>query len=78
MNDTIVVAIVSGLCVAIPSLIATFVTNAKNNALQDERIASIKTNIAELTDKVEKHNNFGIQLAKLETRIDILERSMKQ
>lgn len=70
----IIIAIVSGLCVAIPSVFATIMTNSKNNALQDERIQMINTNISTLTNKVEQHNNFGLQLADLKARIEILER----
>lgn len=70
----IIIAIVSGLCVAIPSVFATIMTNSKNNALQDERIQMINTNISTLTAKVEQHNNFGLQLADLKARVENLER----
>ena len=34
----------------------------------------MKEQLEKLTNRVETHNNFGLQLAKLETRVDILER----
>ena len=34
----------------------------------------MKEELVKLSNKVETHNNFGLQLAKLETRVDILER----
>lgn len=74
MSNEIITAMISGLCVAVPTLIATLVTNAKNNALQDERIANVNNYITNLTDKVEKHNNFGLKIVELETRLSILEK----
>ena len=32
MNSTIIVAIISGLCVAIPNIIATITSNKRNNS----------------------------------------------
>ena len=82
MNNTIITAIISGLCTAIPTLIAVFVSSDKNNALQDERIKSLKEemgsykkDLAEYGKKIEQHNNFGLQLARLETRVELLERN---
>lgn len=74
MSETLTIAVITGLCTAIPSVIATLVINSKNNALQDERIAVINNNISELSNRVDKHNNYGLQLARLETRVEILEK----
>lgn len=38
MSDVVVTAIISGLCVAIPSVIATMSSNNKSNALMNYRI----------------------------------------
>lgn len=73
MNSEVTIAIISGLCVAIPTLVATLVTNAKNNALQDERIANVNNYINNLTEKVEKHNNFGLKIVAIETKLDSIE-----
>ena len=62
MNE-IVIAIISGLCVAVPSIIATTSSNKRNNDL-------IKYRIEELTEKVEKHNG-------LVERMIIVEQSTK-
>lgn len=56
MDTTIVVAIVSGLCVAVPSVIATLSSNNKSNALINYRID-------ELSKHVEKHNNVVERMA---------------
>ena len=47
--EVIISSLVGGLCVAVPSLIATISSNKYNNDL-------IKYRLEELTEKVEKHN----------------------
>lgn len=74
MDTQIEIAIISGLCVAIPSILATVITSQKDNALQSERISVLQSDINKLSAKVEQHNNFGVQLAKLETRVANLEK----
>ncbi len=66
MDNTIVVAIVSGLSVAIPNLIATFSNNKKNQEL-------INYKIGELTEHVNKHNNLIDRMYKVENRVTLLE-----
>ena len=36
----ILVAVISGLCVAIPSIVATITTNKKNNAMEYETVVN--------------------------------------
>lgn len=75
MDTTIIVALVSGLCVAIPSVIATVASHNKSNAVLTYRID-------ELDKKVEKHNNVVERMAlqelktcSIEKRLENLERS---
>lgn len=56
MAEAVTVALVSGLCVAIPSVLTTMLSNNKANALMNYRID-------ELTKKVEKHNNVVERMA---------------
>lgn len=56
MTEAVTEALVSGLCVAIPSVLTTMFSNNKANALMDYRID-------ELTKKVEKHNNVVERMA---------------
>lgn len=65
----IVVAIISGLCVAIPSIIATISTNKKNNDLVIYRID-------ELDKKVKEHHNLIDRMYNVEQRITIIESKM--
>ena len=62
----IVTAIISGLCVAVPSVIATISSNKRNNDLVIYRIN-------ELDEKVHAHNNLIDRMYKAEKDIKILE-----
>lgn len=69
MNE-VVVAIISGLCVAIPSIIATISTNKKNNDLVIYRIN-------ELDKKVHEHNNLIERMFNAEKRLTVIEEKLK-
>lgn len=56
MSEAVTVALISGLCVAVPSVITNVMSNNKANALMNYRID-------ELTKKVEKHNNVVERMA---------------
>ena len=62
MSDAIIVALIGGICTAIPSLIATVVINNKS-------IAVMQYKIEDLTKKVEKHNNVVERMAVAENSI---------
>ena len=66
MSSEIIIAIISGLCVAIPSIIATILSNKRNNDLVIFRIN-------ELDKKVHEHNNLIDRMYKVENRVTLLE-----
>lgn len=66
----ILVAIISGLCVAIPSIIATVSSNKRSNDLVIYRID-------ELDKKVHEHNNLIKRMFEAEKKIEILETKIK-
>lgn len=73
MNDAvagIVTALISGLCVSVPTIIATITSNKAHDKVVDERILYMTEKIKELTNKVEKHNEFN-------DRLIIVEQSVK-
>lgn len=70
MQTQIIIAIISGLCVAIPSVIATLSSNKRNNDLVIYRIN-------ELDKKVHEHNNLIERMYSLEKKVAILEDNMK-
>ena len=71
MDSTIIVAIISGLCVAIPSIIATITSNKKNNDL-------VVFRINQLDKKVQEHNNLIDRMYKVESRVALLEDEIKR
>lgn len=70
MNE-IWVAIISGFCVAVPSVIATITSNKRNNDLVIYRIN-------ELEKKVNSHNNLIDRMYKVESRVTLLEDEIKK
>ena len=68
--ETIITAVVSGLCVAIPSIIATISANKRNNDLVIYRIN-------QLDEKVHEHNNLIDRMYKVESRVTLLEENKK-
>ncbi len=60
MDATILTALISGLCVGIPSVLATLSSNKKTSAL-------ITYRIEQLEEKTEKHNQVMERQFKLET-----------
>lgn len=67
----VITAIISGLCVAIPSIIATITANKRNNDLVIYRIN-------QLDQKVHEHNNLIDRMYKCETKIALLEDNIKE
>lgn len=67
----IIIAIISGLCVAVPSIIATISSNKKNYDL-------IVFRINQLDNKVKEHNNLIDRMYKVESRITLLEDEIKK
>ncbi|MCQ2978231.1 MAG: hypothetical protein MJ245_00340 [Clostridia bacterium] len=64
MTD-IYVALIGGLAVAIPSVIATVLTNKSNTALTNYKIE-------ELTKEVKEHNNFAKRMPVVEEQIKVI------
>lgn len=65
MDSTVVVALISGLCVGVPSVIATISSNKKTTSLITYRIEQLET-------KTEKHNQVMERQFKLEQEFDDL------
>lgn len=53
LDDTIIVALISGLCVAIPSIIATSSQNRKNSELINYQIGELSKKTDEIGRKVD-------------------------
>lgn len=66
----ILVSLIGGLCVAVPSVIATVSTNNKNQAL-------INYKIDQISKKVNEHNALVEKTYKLEERMSLIENDME-
>ena len=69
--EQVITAIISGLCVAIPSIIATISSNKKNYDLVIFRIN-------ELDKRVSDHNSLIDRMYKVENRVTLLEDEIKK
>lgn len=74
MNNALLSSIIGGLLSGIFSVVMVIIQNNKAMAILEERDKTMKEELTKLSNKVETHNNFGLQLAKLETRVDLLEK----
>ena len=68
--ETIITALISGLCVGVPTIISTVVINNKNSAL-------IKYRLEQLELRVKEHNNFGVRYQKIEDDVKYLKERKK-
>lgn len=66
MNPTVATALISGICVAIPTIISVIVTSNSRDAVNEERIKFLSMQIDELSDRVAKHNNLVERMAVVE------------
>lgn len=66
MSSDIITALITGLCVAVPTIITTLTTNKARNSVIEERINNLTEKIDDLTQKVEKHNSYSERLALVE------------
>ena len=80
MSDTIIVAIISGVCVIASALITGAISKNQFSMELDKKIAVMQTqmgvmtnDIKELTDEVRQHNSFGTRIAVIEAQIRELE-----
>lgn len=70
MSEVVITAVISGLCVAVPSITATITANKRNQELLTFQIQEINKEISELKNNV-------VKMYDLEKRISLLEEGMK-
>ena len=68
--NTIITAVISGLCVAVPSIVATVSANKRSNDL-------VLYRLNELDQKVHEHNNLIDRMYKAEKDIALLKGDRK-
>lgn len=70
MRD-VITALISGLCVGVPTIVSTVIINNKNSAL-------ISYRLEQLENKVKEHNNFGLKLQRIEDDIKYLKEKVNE
>lgn len=70
MDNTIIVVIISSLA----TIFTTVWTARNSDAVQGEQIKTIKDELSKLTNKVEQHNSYGLEIVDLKARVTALER----
>ena len=80
MSPEIINALITGLCVAVPTIISVVVTSNTRDAVNEERIKNLSEKIDEL--KVQVHNSFAERIAIVErdikTCFNLLEQMRKE
>jgi hypothetical protein len=69
MSDIIIVAVISFA----GTLLGAYFSNQKTVAVQQEQIKSLREDIIQLSERVDRHNNFDSRLAAVEVIIKRLE-----
>lgn len=78
MNTTIITALISGLCVAIPTIISVIVTSNTRDAVNEERIKNLSKQIDDLSVKVQIHNGFSERIAVVERDLKTVFNALEQ
>ena len=71
MTENILISLIGGICVAIPSLIATITQNKKSTSLITYRVDSLEK-------KVEKHNTIIERTYILEEKVNEIKNDIKE
>lgn len=70
MSEIVITSIISGLCVAIPSITATITANKRNQELMSYQLNTLRNDVNELKNSV-------VKMYELEKRISLLEEGVK-
>ena len=77
MTDTILVAIISGLCFVVPSVLATWTSKSKHSALLDYKVEQMDKKVDSLAKKIESHNELEKEVATLKEQVKDLSERIK-
>ena len=76
MSETITVALISGICVVISSLLTAKISKDKFGVELDKKIAVMQNDIKHITDDIQTltsevrvHNNFAVRVPILEDKL---------
>lgn len=70
MSEIVITSIISGLCVAIPSITATITANKRNQELMSYQLNTLRDDVNNLKENI-------VKIYELEKRISLLEEGVK-
>ena len=70
MSEIVITSIISGLCVAIPSITATITANKRNQELMSYQLNTLRDDVNNLKENI-------VKIYELEKRISLLEEGIK-
>ena len=78
MSAEIIVALISGIVTVVATVLTIIGSNKRTQNLLQINQAVTETRLDNLTEEVRKHNNFAERIPQLETRIDYIEKDIKE
>ena len=72
MNDAVITTIISSACVLIGSIITVVVSASKARAITDLEQQHIKESLKELSDRVDDHNNYAVEIPLIKKDIEYI------
>jgi len=76
-NETIgaiIVALISGICVAVPTIVATVSSNKAHDAVVDEKLKNMSEQISHVDSKIDR---FSTNQEEIKERLVVVEQSTK-
>lgn len=71
-------AIIPALIAVIGSIAGNIIVQNKTTAVMQQKIDDMKDDLKVLSNRVDSHNNFGLKLERLETKIEAIEKELKK
>lgn len=78
MNSEIIVALISGICVAVPSILATIFSNYQNIKKNEENKKLTIYRLEKLEEKVDKQNNIIEKIYRVEKEVEVIKDDIKE
>ena len=71
-------AIIPAMIAVIGSIVGNIIVQNKTTAVMQQKIDDMKDDLRVLSNRVDSHDNFGLKLERLETKIEAIEKEMKK
>ena len=71
-------AIIPAMIAVIGSIAGNIIVQNKTTAVMQQKIDDMKDDLRVLSNRVDSHNNFGLKLERLKTKIEAIEKEMKK